>query len=259
MRLGELQALVHGAVRGELPLETAALRLGVGAWRLAIYRDFIDDHVPAVLAKVYPHVRALLPAAAWEALASDFNREVPARAKELNACVAPFPEWLADRVDDRLGRRLGASPEPDRAACLPSLAQLEWELFAAFAHPADVPLRPAPEAALIDPAALVVNPTLALLETPFAVVPWLVAHPEASAVTPATPTPEPLVEPQLAMVFRRAGTHAVAFHVPSDDHRFALKVVADQVPLAVAADLAQVSLEAARAALQAALAIGLLM
>ncbi|MCA9515571.1 MAG: hypothetical protein KC635_11560, partial [Myxococcales bacterium] len=62
-----------------------------------------------------------------------------------------------------------------------------------------------------------------------------------------------------ALLFRRHGTHHVGYHQAGDDLLFALKVVAEGVPLAAAADLARVPVARGEAALRRAVAIGLLL
>jgi len=238
MNLAELQAEVHALLRGERAPADVAGRLGVPAARLALYRDFVASHITRVLGKVYPYVAAWLSGPERDEVAAAFFREVPARDRELNACVRELPAWLATR------------PELVGRPWLPPLAQLEWELFAAFASELDVP-------ALAPGSDPIVNPTVAVIAAPWALVPWLVAHPEAACVTPATTPPERLAAPQVALVLRRADTHRIGFHVADDALLFALKVVGERVPLATAADLARVPLARAEAALARAVAIGL--
>jgi len=237
MRLAELQGHLHALFRGETSTAAAAATLGVPAARLAIYRDFVEGHVTRVVHKVHPYVAACLPAATREALAVSYYKEAPATERELNAAAAGWATFL--------DRHVGAAVP----AWLPALAQLEWALWAAWSSQAEV--APAERAS--------VNPTLTVLEARWALVRWMVAHPEPADVGPETPPPAPLQAPELALVFRREGSHRIAFHVATGDLLFALKVVHEQVPLAAAADLAGVSLEAAQRALDEALAIGLVL
>lgn len=234
MRLAELQAVVHATLRHERGLDEAAAALGVPSRRLTIYRDFVTGHMTRVLAKVYPYTRALLPTAVWDRLAFAFYRAVPPAERELNACAAPFPAWLDQEVGS------------DVPACLPTLAQVEWELFAAFASTTDVPT--SSDGPLL-------NPSITALETRWAIVPWLVLHPSPAAVTPATPLPNE--HSQTALIFRRATTHAIAFHVASDDLLFAIKVVSEAITPSDAAALMGVALEVVQAALRHAVDIGL--
>lgn len=239
--LRELQALMHGVLRRDLPLEAGAAALGVRAERLGIYRDFVAQHVTGILAKLYPVVRALLPRATWDELALAYFRDVPARSWELNACAEPFAAWLDGRVGSGAA---GLHP------FLVPLAQVEWEQFAVVMAPVEVP----------DPAALdrlVVNPTASALALPYPVIPFLVAHDDVSALDPATPLPEPGEE--VALLFRRHGTHRVGYHQASDELLFALKVVAEGVPLAVAAEQAGVPRDRAVAAVRRAREIGLVL
>jgi len=239
MRLAELQAAVHAVLRHDDDVATSAARLGVPESRLTIYRDFVTGHVTRVIGKVYPYVQALSAPDVWERLTLAFYHEVPARERELNACVQGFPEWLAER-----GARDGLPP------CAATLAQVEWELFAAWSSEVEVP----------DPATLaepIVNPTLAALETRWAIVPWMVANPDAALVSPTTPPPAELV--QVALVFRRALHHRVAYYVASDDLLFALKIVSERITPRDAAALAGVSLAEVEAALARAAEVGLVL
>lgn len=238
--LREIQALVHGVLRRETALDAGALALGVRADRLGIYRGFVAQHVTGILAKLYPTVRALVGEAAWDELALAFFREVPARSWELNACAEPFAAWL----DGRVGAG-GLHP------FLVPLAQVEWEQFAVALAPVEIP----------DPAGLdrlVLNPTTSALALPYPVVRFLVERgDDVAALSPATPMPDP--EDEVALLFRRHGTHHVGYHQAGDDLLFALKVVAEGVPLVAAADLARVPVARGEAALRRAVAIGLLL
>jgi hypothetical protein len=236
MRLAELQAKVHALLRGEAGVAQAAQALGVPDARLGIYRDFVEGHVTRVLHKVHPYVAGCLGAATRIRLAASYYREVPATERELNAAAAGWAAFLDRHVADG-----------DVPAWVPPLAQLEWALWSAWSCEAEV--APGPTRA--------VNPTLVALEVRWGLVRWLVTHPEAADVTPATPPPEALAAPELALVFRREATHRIAFHVATGDLLFAMKVVHEGVPLARAAELAGVTLEAAQRALDEAIAIGL--
>jgi|GEM_PF-2209291 len=232
---------VHRVLRRELDATDGATHLGVDAARLSIYRGFVHDHVTGILDKLYPYVRAHVGPEAWAELSARFFREVPATHWELNACAQPFAAWLDRKLAD------GDAP----SAVTPfhvALAELEWEEFAVYMHEASVPT---PES-VTEP---VLNPTLSLLELGYPVVRFLVDHPEASVVTPDTPTPAP--ERRVALVFRRPGTWRVAYYLGSDDLLFALKVVHEQIPLAMAADAVHQPVEVARAALRHAADIGL--
>ena len=240
--LKEIAETVHAVLRRELDPAVGAQRLGVDPARLGIYRGFVYDHVAGVLAKLYPYVRAHLGAELWAPLVAAYFREVPAASWELNACGRPFPAWL----DARLGA--GAAPGVD--AFHVALAQFEWEQFAVYMHQAVVP----------DPAILAapaLNPTLTLLQLPYPVVRFVVDHPDAAALTPAAPIPAP--EPQIALLFRRYGSWRVAYYQASDDLLFALKVVYEQIPLALAADAAHQPLAVARQAIDHAIAVGLVL
>lgn len=238
--LKDLAETVHATLRRELAPGVAAARLGVDPARLAIYRGFVHDHVTGILDKLYPYVRAHVGPEPWAELVAAYFREVPARHWELNACGQPFPSWLDARI--------AAGDAPGVHPFHVALAELEWEQFAVYMHEATVP-----EPADLDAPAL--NPTLSLLELAYPVVRFVVDHPEVESVTPDVPVPA--ADRHLALLFRRPGTWRVAYYQGSDDLLFALKVVHEQIPLAMAADAAHQPVEVAQAALDHAIAIGL--
>ena len=238
--LKALAETVHAVLRRELDPDVAAARLGVDPARLGIYRGFVHDHVVGILDKLYPYVRAHLGPQVWAGLVAAYFREVPAQHWELNACGEAFPTWL----DARLAAGDAAGVDPFHVA----LAEFEWEQFVVYMHAATVP-----EAEHLD--APVLNPTLSILDLAYPVVRFVVDHPEVGAVTPDVPVPAAVR--RLALLFRRPGTWRVAYYQGSDDLLFALKVVHEQIPLAMAADAAHQPLEVARAALAHAITVGL--
>ncbi|PKN54497.1 MAG: hypothetical protein CVU56_26180 [Deltaproteobacteria bacterium HGW-Deltaproteobacteria-14] len=240
--LKDLAETVHAALRRELDTDVAAARLGVDPARLGIYRGFVHDHVSGILDKLYPYVRAHLGSQIWAELVAAYFREVPARHWELNACGEAFPAWL----DARIAAGDGPGVDPFHVA----LAELEWEQFVVYMHAATVPAGEHLEAPVL-------NPTLSLLDLAYPVVRFIVDHPEVGDVGPAIPVPA--AARRLALLFRRPGTWRVAYYQGSDDLLFALKVVHEQIPLAVAAEAVHQPIAVARAAVDHAIAVGLVL
>ncbi len=183
MKLVERQRALLAVVRGEASAGALAEALGQPERRVAVYRDFVRGHVAGILAKLYPFALAVV-GAHGDRLVEDFMREHPPRHRDLNLAGEPWPAYL-----DAQGHAFAAS-----------VAQLEWEMFVAAVHPAVIE---ATEHATL-------NPTLTLFEQHFPAVQFLVAH--ATPVAEAA-LPERLPTPQVVMVYRRAGSHVVAFRV----------------------------------------------
>jgi uncharacterized protein len=131
--------------------------------RVALYGQMVRHHGEATLDKLYPHVREVLDADAWRALVMAYAASRPARPFEMNQLGEGFADFLA--------REAVARGLPD---FLPALARFEWTDFAVYTSREPVPERV---------ERLTVNPTLAVLEHPFQLCPWL------RGVTPERPVP----------------------------------------------------------------------
>ncbi len=234
MKLAALQATFHRVLRGDDAVEAGAAALGCDPRRLAIYRDFVRGHVQTALDKNFVVTRELL-APVWPALSDAYFRDVPPGHWELNAAAESFPAWLETQV----GRHEGLLPFHV------DLASFEWEEFAAYAHPAEMPAHPTAPAP---------NPTAAVLQ---------LAHPVAGFVKAwnagrREPPPAPLATPQLTFLFRHPRTGRVMYQVATDDLLFALKVAAEGLdPVAAAASIGQPA-EAALRAMAFAADVGLI-
>jgi len=205
MNLSQLQRTLVAVTRGDAPLESGASDLAVPSHRLNIYRDFVQGHVTAILDKLYPVALSTLHSRSHRV--ADFLRAHPPGHRDLNLAGAPFPAYLDDR-----GFAFSAS-----------LAQLEWELFAAAVHPAIIR---APE------TGFALNPSISIFEQFYPAVQFLVDHPEPDPTHPPVDQPHParLDAPQVALVYRRE-THAVAFRVLDAPTARALSALAnDSVP-----------------------------
>ncbi|MGM0577393.1 MAG: putative DNA-binding domain-containing protein [Myxococcota bacterium] len=238
--LSDLQHTIHGALRGERPLDEVARSLDVPAARLGLYRQFVAHHVRSVLDKNYPALRELLPEGTWDRLCDAFFRERPPATWELNAAVQPFPEWLAQREEAGLD---GLAPFHV------ALASFEWEEFATYVHPARIP----------DPETLdeaILNPTLNAFESPCPVIGFMVRRVRGESVAGA-PLPTPEDGPEIVLMFRHPVSRRVAWYRGVDDLLFALKVAHDRRDPARAARSVGLPVDAALAAWQRAVEIGL--
>lgn len=114
-------------LRGEAGVESA-LRPGLPAARLAVYRNTVMGSLAVVLGQAYPNVRRALGEERFAALACRFAADHPPRRPMLWSYGGGFPGWLAEA---------GAALPP----WLPDLARLDRAmheaLFAADADPLD--------------------------------------------------------------------------------------------------------------------------
>lgn len=214
--LRDIEALVHAVIRQDLSVDSGAAELGCDPARLAIYRRFIAAHVQSALDKNFTVLKALLGPEAWASLGKRYYAEVPASSWELNEAARPFPAWLAARQeagDDAL------------TAFHVAVASWEWEEFATYVHPAEIP-------AADSLTAPIVNPTLSILELPCPVAAFMAAWLDGARDQPL-PTPKDGAE--VAFLWRRPDTSRVAFHQAVDDLVFAVTVAHQGLDPAVAA------------------------
>jgi len=242
----------HGLLRGELTLSAAAQTLGTDSKRLALYRDFVHDHVVGVVHKNFPICSRLL-GESFDPLVEAFTLASPASSWELNQAAEAFPDFLEARLGE------------GHAALVPfhlALARFEWELFAVYVDPAEIETIPSNEAPRTD--ALSVNPTLRVLPSEYALVPWVLEYEaaigsdsEAGTERPP-PLPQRLEAPEFSLVFRHPQTDMSAYWRASDRLLFALKVVIEKIPIAEAAQATGSDRESCEALLRAAYDLGLL-
>jgi hypothetical protein len=239
LKLAEIQEAMHRMLRGQAGAEETAALLGADARRLGLYRDFVADHVTSALADNFVYTRALL-GPAWDGLAADYFHSRAPRHWELNTSGEEFADYLEAR----------------RAAGHPALqpfhvvvAQFEWEEWLAYAHEARIP---AP-AELSAPA---LNPTLAVLEAPYALIDFLAAH--KRELSPALALPPLLPAPQTTLVFRHP-VELIAHAVVADPPLLlAMKMAASAVSVAEAAAATGQSAAVIAAALAGAAARGVI-
>lgn len=236
MKLADVHRTFHEVVRSERSVEAGADALQVDPRRLGIYRNFVRQHVRTALEHHYPTVQALLGESAWERLYEAYVEACPPTSWELNAAAAAFPEFIEERLDS----------DGPLSLFHAALARFEWEQYAVNTAPIDLP----------DPATLsepVLNPTLSLLQLPFAVVPFVVAF--DAGRDPALPDADDAAP--LALLFRRPATGNCAYYNGSDTLMFALKVTHDGLSAEAAAAASGQGIDQVRAALDEAADIGL--
>jgi hypothetical protein len=241
--LRELQSQMHAVLRGTKSVADVARAVGVNEKRLGIYRGFVRGHVRNSLGKIYPITRQLVGRERWDTLYEGFFASCPPTSWELNTSVEPFYGYLDAQIT------AGAIPV---SPFLASFAQYEWEEFATYIHPAAVP---SPETLV----AAIVNPTVTVLQFDYPVVPFVVAHPEADDVGPETLLPDRLETPQMALLFRRAETYGVAYHVATPALLFAVRVTMEGMSVEEAATQSGQPIDAIEAAMERAIAIGLIL
>ncbi|RMG13712.1 MAG: hypothetical protein D6729_14600 [Deltaproteobacteria bacterium] len=240
--LHEIQQTLHEVFRGRMEPEAAAGRLGVRADRLAIYQRFVRGHILRTLAKDYPMTRSLLGEELWGPLAERYFAEYPPQSWELNAAVQAFPEFL-ERVRVEEGPK-GLTP------LAAQLAQFEWEIFAAFTHPARIPGAETLERP-------VVNPTLSVLSFDYPLVRWYASWDQGEVEDVPASAPEALPEGETVLFYRSPTTLRTNYRVATDDYLFALKVTHEGLSLEAAAQATGQPLDLCRSALDAAVEAGL--
>lgn len=238
MTLRETQRALVACFRGESSVEAAAETLGVDPARLAIYARMVEGHVRQAVAATFPETLSALDPAVRPALDAAFYDAHPPSGWSLDAAAVPFPGFLEGYLPGRVS-------ETD-AAFLVELARFEAVL-------AEVALDATVEAAGAPPAGdgpFELNPTLIAVEVEHPLVEWLVAAPRPATLPPRGPA-------RTALVFRHPVRDTACFQTATDDLLFALKIAADGLDPDDAARAAGLPIDAARAALANALALGL--
>ena len=239
-RLLELQRTLHQVFRDALTVEAAAAALGSDPRRLGLYHRAVHVHVRQALEANMPVTLASLPADTRQALHAAYFAAKPAPNWSLDAAAEGFPDFL--------DAQLLAGGRPGLTAFHPALARLEWELTLAWTS----------ESALPEPAsltAMVLNPTLAVLESHFPLVVYL-SSPDAAG---PRALPAALDSPELVLIFRHPERQSACYHSATDDLLFALKVAHDGLDPADAARAAGLDASSALAAVRAAVEIGLVL
>lgn len=226
MSLHETFEAMHRLLRGEITPAEASARLGCEESRLALYPEFVLEHVRNILVKNFPALAGLLAAEDWEEIVREYFRTNPPDHYEMNANAARFPGFLHQLAEQG---RFGIGEFHLE------LAELEWLGWLAFSSPKRIPL----PAEVREP---VLNPTLTVLELNFPVVEYLRSWEEERArgfPGGVPPVPEEK-NGGIVFVFRHPGTHEAVEQRATDPGLFAFKVVHEGIPLDQAAEEAQI-------------------
>ncbi len=132
--------------------------------RVAIYGDFVRNHVRSTLEKLYPLVRGAVGPERWDELVRAYDGTRPARHFEMNQLGEGFPTFLADVAVAR------GLPE-----FVPALARFEWADWAVYASEESIPERV---------ERLTPNPTLTVLQHAFRLYPYITAKGAGQAPEP---------------------------------------------------------------------------
>jgi hypothetical protein len=223
---------IHDTVRENRSVAEVARELGVDERRLDIYRSMVRGHVYTALSANYDVLAGVLGEPLFDALYEAYLVAHPPSSWALNQAASAFPEFLATAYD------------AGRAGLVPfhgALAEFEWALYEVGVDPAE------PEAS----ERPTLNPTLAVLQTDYPVVPFVLAWQRGEG--PAVPEPEAT----LSLVFQRPATGRAAFYNGSGDLLFALKMVHDGMDVATAAEASGHPTDVVEGLLAAAIDIGL--
>ncbi len=242
--LTDLQHTLHRLFRDELPVDAAAAALGADPRRLEIYHRAVHLHVRHALEANFPVTLASLPADTRTGLHAAYFATHAPTTWNLDTAAEAFPDFL--------DARLAAEPPPGLTPFHPALARLEWELTAVWGAEDAAPEAPMGET---PPTAPMLNPTLALLESPYPLVAYL-ARPDAAS---PDALPAPAETPELVLVFRHPSRRTACFYAATGDLLFALKVAHDGLDPLSAARAAGLDETAALAAMALAVEVGLIL
>jgi hypothetical protein len=189
--LAETQALFHGLVTGDTPLDGPALdRCFSGtselpaADRVAIYRDMYASRLLEALRETFPNLARFLGDERFAALASAYVHEHPSEHHDVG------------RIGRRLADFLRAFPDPQRPD-LADLAELEWSRNEVFFAPQSGAVGAAALAVAGPDARLVFVPSLRVVELEHdASEPW-------RRVEAGEPVGSPMAGPSSIAVWRR--------------------------------------------------------
>lgn len=238
----ESMTIMHQLLRQEISAEVAAERFGVPVERIAIYRDFVRNHIANALAKNYEVLASTLSEELWEELVSAYFQAYPALAFELNANAEQFREFLAGP-----GRTLSAELGDFHL----ELAELEWFEWHVYSVRDDIP-----EPSGVSQPTL--NPTLIILECNYPVADYVLAwRRTVRSGGDVPPVPEPGA--QRVFVYRDPDSLLAMFTVANDRLLFALKVAHEGISLAEAAAAAGVDIEVAEEVMREAAEDGLVL
>lgn len=215
-RLAELQEALHRLFRGEASVSATAEVLGCQPARLAIYADFVAAHVRDAVDKNYPVLASWLAPAVWDRLCAGYVASRPSTAWEVNRAAEGFAEYLD-------ARRAGGDAALHPAHVV--MAELEWEQYVAYMHPAVIP-----SPGEVDGWRL--NPTVSALELPYDVL-QVIADAGGDELSPATPLPEP--DPTVVLLYRDPADHTARAERATPELLLAFKIAAEGIAVADAA------------------------
>lgn len=132
--------------------------------RVALYGQFVRNHVRTTMEKLYPLLQESVGPEQWAALVEEYTATRPARHFEMNRIGEGFPAFVADRA--------AARGLPEFA---PALTRFEWADWAAFASE---------EPVLERVERLTVNPTLTVLQHPYRLCAWVRSPDRSSPPAP---------------------------------------------------------------------------
>jgi hypothetical protein len=196
--------------------------------RVALYAEFVFAHVRVVLEKLYPAVRAALPAATWDAVVTRYYAQRPARVHyEVNHAGEAFPALLE---------------QADVPGFVPALARLEWTIFAVHRSATEVPVA-------VD--RLTLNPTVETAEHAWGLCAF------ADPASPRTAPPAPGDE--VAIIWRHPVTRLARFMPANARTLLAVKIASEGLDPREAAEAGGVPLERVEQAIAEHVAHGLLL
>jgi hypothetical protein len=242
MSLHETFEAMHRLLRWEITPAEASARLGCEESRIALYPEFVLDHVRNILVKNFSALASLFSAEEWEGIVREYFRTNPPDHYEMNANAARFPGFLHQVAEQ--GRFLIGEFHLE-------LAEVEWLEWVTYSSPKRIPL----PAQIEQP---ILNPTITVLELNFPVAEYLRTWEEelAKGFPEGVPQAPEKEQGGIVFVFRDPRTHEAVVWTATDPQLFAFKVVQDAIPLAQAAEEARIGLPEAEAILASAEKIG---
>jgi hypothetical protein len=235
---------MHRLLRGEITPADASTMLGCEESRIALYPEFVLDHVRNILVKDFPVLASLFSTEEWEAIVRQYFQTHPPDHYEMNANAARFPAFLQQMEEEG---RLGIGEFHVE------LAEVEWQEWVIFSSPEKMPV----SAEIRD---RVLNPTLTVLELNFPVVEYLNIWEErrAKGFSEGVPPVPETSDGEIVFVFRHPSKHETVVQKATDSLLFVFKVVHDNVPLNEAAEEAQIGPPEAESMLMSAEEMGLI-
>ena len=236
---------MHRLLRREIAPGEAAARLGCPESRIALYPEFVLDHVRNILGKNFRVLASLLPSEAWEKIVMEYFRTTPPDHYEMNANAARFPEFL---------ERMAGEGRFGIGRFHLELAEVEWLQWVVFSSPGRIP-RPGAIRGFL------VNPTLVVLELAFPVADCLTRWEQQDAMgfpqgVPAVPEEK---DGGIVFIFRHPGTHEAVVKRATDPMLFAFKVAHENTPVDQAAEQARISRGEAESLLSSAVEAGFIL